>query len=714
MRSWCESPPKNSASTTTEVASSVNGGTGAHGSRAVSTIEEVHEIVEIVKGVGAFAFDIESRGVLERHPELVEHIESDWKEHVAGLKNPSPDITQRARENIEEEYRTMLALDPLRNEVFWIGIATKGHSWAIPMGHPIGLLIEAEEVGDGTTTPPPGFRKKLKNGQESMAKARYTKPAVYSEPPAQLSRSEVLEALRPIFFDEGIIKVGHNVKFDARSISKYYGQLPCKPFRDTMLLQHIIDENLSSYSLENLIAHNYEQHNAYAREGKLGKIISKVPFDAATRYVHLDARWTWLLYERLNRYINTQKELQRSTVQDSDVLHVLMKMENEGIAVDHRRLKTLGRELDDKMNQILLGLSDYAPIGFNPDSTKHKQQFLFNKKREGGLGLKPVKETKKGAPSVDEESLTRLQGKHPAIDFLLEWSETKKLKSTYVDGLLPKLYKGRLHPSFHLHRTATGRLSSSNPNLQNIPRDSSIRSLFVAPEGYTLLVADYDQIELRVMAMFSKDKNMMDIFVNNRDIHAGAAALIFNKPIEEVTDEERQLGKGANFLTAYGGGYGKLARITGLPEERAKYIINRYYQEFSGLTSWKRSVISQGKAYGYVKTLSGRRRRLPDLDSSNDELRARAERQAVNAVVQGSAADICKQAMIDIANELQDTDCRMLVQVHDEIVAAVPEDQWESIVPRFVQAMGDGVTLRGVPLKVSCHVAHNWSEAKGK
>ena len=713
MRNLCESQPKNSASIT-EVSQVGTGGTEFQQLRVVSTKEELREIVKTVKEVGAFAFDIESRGVLERHPELKEHIEADWKAHVSKLKNPSLDIRQRARESIENEYRTMLALDPLRNEVFWIGIATKGKSWAVPMGHAIGLLLEPEEIGDGTTVPPPGYRKKLKNGQESLAKARYHKPAVYGPAPEQLSRTTVFEELKELFFDPNIIKVGHNVKFDARSISKYYGELPVKPFRDTMILQHLINENLTSYSLENLIAHNYNKHNAYARDGKLGKIIDTVPFDMAARYVHLDARWTWMLYERMSRYLKTQEELNASLHQDSDVLYVLMQMENAGITVDHRRLKTLGKELDDKMQQILLGLSDFAPVGFNPDSTKHKQQFLFNKKREGGLGLKPVKQTKKGAPSVDEESLTKLQGKHPAIDLLLQWSETQKLKSTYVDGLLPKLYKGRLHPSFNLHRTATGRLSSSNPNLQNIPRDSSIRSLFVAPEGYTLMVADYDQIELRVMAMFSKDENMMDIFVNNRDIHAGAAALIFNKPIEEVTDEERQLGKGANFLTAYGGGYSKLARITGLSEDRAKYIINRYYEEFSGLTSWKRHVISRGRAYGYVKTLSGRRRRLPDLSSNNDELRSRAERQAVNAVVQGSAADICKRAMIDISEELRNTDCHMLVQVHDEIVVAVPEDDWEGIMPRFVKAMGDGIVLRGVPLKVSCHVAHNWSEAKGK
>ncbi len=702
---------KNSA-TTTDVDSNDTTSTGRFAPRVVSSEQELHEIVAIIQREGAFAFDVETRGVLERHPELMEHVEADWKAHVAKLKNASPEIRLRARAKVESDYRGMLALDPLRNEVFWIGLATRGESWAIPMGHSRGILLEPEEVGDGTTVPPEGYRKILKNGQESTAKARYVKPAVYAPTPEQLSRSVVFEALRPLFFDPNLIKIGHNVKFDARSICKYYGEVPASPFRDTMLLQHVINENMPSYSLENLIQTNYGKHNPYANEGKLGKIIDAVAFDAAARYVHLDVRWTWMLYQKLWRYIKNHDDLVKVVVQDSEVLRVLMHMENEGIPVDHRQLKRLGKELDGKMRDILLQLSQYAPVGFNPDSTKHKQAFLFNKKREGGLALKPFKQTKGGAPSVDEESLRRLESKHPAITLLLDWSETQKLKSTYVDGLIPKLNNGRLHPSFNLHRTATGRLSSSNPNLQNIPRDSSIRSLFIAPDGYTMMVADYDQIELRVMAMYSKDPELINIFVNEQDIHAGAAALLFGKPIEEVTDEERQIGKGVNFLTAYGGGYMKLARTTGIPEDRAKYMINRYYEQFYGLTQWKRHVISQARAKGYVTTLSGRRRRLPDIRSTDDEKRSRAERQAINAIVQGSAADICKIAMIDIAKALEGTGTRMLVQVHDEIVTAVPEDSWEDIMPKFISAMGDGVILKGVPLKVSCNVAHNWADAK--
>lgn len=678
----------------------------------VTSLEQIHQLVADVQQVGAFAFDVETRGTLERHPDMVDAMESAWKKHVSSLKNPSPEIQRRAHENFEAKYRGMLAVDPLRNDVFWIGIATRGKSWAIPMGHPLGEVVEPEEIGDGSTVPPIEFRKILKNGQESMAKVKYHKPAVYGEAPPQLSRSDVFEALRPIFFSD-LVKVGHNVKFDARSICKYYGELPPGLYADTMLLQHLVNENLMSYSLENLIMHNYGKHNAYERDGKLGKFITSVPFTKAVNYVHLDARWTWMLYERLWKKIKQNTELVTSFYQDTEVLRILMHMENEGIPVDQRNMQLLGKELDGKMRDTLLALHEFTPPGFNPDSTKQKQEFLFNKKREGGLGLKAYKLTKGGAPSVDEETLRHLENEHPAIELLIQWSETQKLKSTFVEGMLPRLYKSRLHPSFHLHRTATGRLSSSDPNLQNIPRDSNIRSLFVAPEGHTLIVADYDQIELRVMAMFSQDKELLHVFNNNIDIHTGAAALLFKKSIDDVTSEERQIGKGVNFLTAYGGGAGKLARTTGIPFEQAQEMIQEYYRQFAGLTDWKQQVVAEGRKMGYVKTLSGRRRRLPDLMSNDKENRARAERQAVNAVVQGSAADLCKQAMINITHDLKDTNLKMLVQVHDELVASVPCGELDSIIDPFITAMGNGNVLKGVPLMVSYHNASNWSEAKG-
>jgi DNA polymerase-1 len=678
----------------------------------VTTLDQLHTLVKVVQDAGAFAFDIESRAVLERHPDLQKIMEDEFKKKALSLKSKSPDVLENSRRVIEEAYKKDIAVNPLRNEVFWIAIATFGHSWAIPMGHKLGTLLEPEEVGDGSTVPPEGYRKRLKSGEESMAKARYIKPAVYGEPPKQLSRSEVFEALRPIFFSD-LVKVGHNVKFDARSISKYYDQIPPGPYLDTMVLQHIVSENLMSYSLEKVIAHNYDGLEAYAKGGKLGKLITQVPIEDATTYVHRDARWTWMLYQRLHKQIITKPDLLSALQLDSEVLEVIMHMENNGIPVDVKDLKNLNLELDQELRDILFKIFEHAPAGFNPDSNKSKQEFLFNPKKEGGLGLKPYKKTDKGAPSVDEESLRNLQSKHPIIPLLLEWAEMKKLKSTYVDGLLPKMYKNRLHPSFHLHRTATGRLSSSDPNLQNIPRESSIRKLFVAPQHHQLFVADYDQIELRIMAMFSQDPQLVRIFNTGEDIHTATASAVFKKDPKDVTSEERQIGKGVNFLTAYGGGAAKLARTTGIEEEHAMEILNNYYKSFAGLTAWKQSVVATGRKNGYVSTLEGRRRRLPDLTSSDNMLRSRAERQAVNAVIQGSAADICKKAMINVHKALHNKGVRLLVQVHDELIAAVPDKIVEESTQPFLEAMGDGTVIQQIPLKVSYEYASNWAEAKG-
>jgi DNA polymerase-1 len=681
--------------------------------QTVHTVEELQEIVEVVTKAGEFAFDIESRGVIERHDDINTLFLKECKDHIATLKNPADSIVASSTEAIRQRYLKELALDPLRNEVFWIGIATYGRSWAIPMGHLLGEIIVPEERGDGTTIPPEGYRKITANGKESMAKAKYVIPGVYSEPPEQLSRYEVFEALRPIFFSN-LTKIGHNVKFDARSIRKYYGELPPGPYMDTMILQHLENENSQSFSLTNLIAQNFGGHDAYAKEGKLGAVINTVPFSSAAKYVHLDARWTWMLYTKLRSKLNLIESIQPAIQQESDVLRVIMEMEDEGITVNTASLKLLRKELDGKMRECLLDIVDNSYAGFNPDSNKDKQTYLFTGKRQGGLGLKPSKKTASGAPSVDADALDKLKDKHPLIPMLLQWSELGKMKSTYVDGLIPKLNNGKLHPSFNMHRAATGRLSSSNPNLQNIPRDSTIRSLFVPPDGYTMLVADYDQIELRVMAMFSQDERLLHIFKHNEDIHAATAAAVFKKPLEEVTSEERQIGKGVNFLTAYGGGHKKLAVQTGIEEEHAMSILDNYYKSFSGLTRWKQIAITKAVKIGYVSTISGRRRRLPELLSKDSFTQSRAQRQAINAIIQGSAADICKQAMIDVSNAFMGTQAKMLVQIHDELVAVAPEEDENSAMSTLVSAMGHDRSIMGVTLKVSCHAATNWSEAKGK
>jgi DNA polymerase-1 len=686
----------------------------APGPRYLSSLEEVNDAVDIILRERVFAFDVETLGVLQHHPDLEELVDQQVRSHALGLKTTSESVIERSRVAKERSMTKSIALDPHRNEVIWLGLATYGHSWAIPVGHPKGQIVEPEESGDGTTVPPEGYRKVLKNGTESLAKARYLKPAVYSKPPQQLSRTEVFAALRPIFFDPDIVKVGHNVKFDSRTIAKYYGELPVGPFHDTMLLQHVLDENISSFRLTSLISKHFPEHDPYARHGKVGAVIGQTPFSVACDYVHLDARWTWLLYQRLMRSVRLVPKMLSVFEQDAEVLGVLMAMEHEGMSVHRDGMAALGVELDDRMQEVLSEITALTYPGFNPDSVKDKRLFLFSKKADGGLGLKPNKQTDKGQASVDQEALKAMGDKHPVVPLFLAWSECKKMKSTYIDGLLEKINNERLHPNFHLHRTATGRLSSSEPNLQNIPRDSSIRGLFQADPGCTLIVADYDQIELRVMAMFSRDPNMLDIFHKGIDIHAGAAALVFDKNVNAVTHEERQLGKAANFLTAYGGGSGKLAATAGITQTRAKFVINQYYEQFSGLNKWKRKIAAQAQRDGYVTTISGRRRRLLDINSDKEDLRARAERQAVNAVIQGSASDICKKAMIKSHPVVLQFGGKLIVQVHDELVVNVPDtDEVDLKAEALRSAMGHGKTIKDVPLIVSSHSGRTWAEAKG-
>jgi len=310
------------------------------------------------------------------------------------------------------------------------------------------------------------------------------------------------------------------------------------------------------------------------------------------------------------------------------------------------------------------------PWGSTMTPNVHKAELLFGKKRQGGLGLTPKKTTSTGKPSVDEDSLRSLQGKHPVVDLLMEYAELKKMKSTYVEGLVPLLHKDRLHPQFHLHRTATGRLSASDPNLQNIPRDGRIRGLFVADEDKTLVVADYSQIEMRIMAMYSQDPKLLHIFAENIDVHAGTASVILGKPPEEVSSEERNIyGKVPNFLMGYGGGPKRLVDATGgqLSMDEARTVVDNYNSGYAALTDWKNKTLTQARRRGYVETMYGRRRRVPDLGSDDFAARARSERQAINAIIQGTASEICKQAMIDVSTALPYPKCKMAVQVHDEL-----------------------------------------------
>jgi DNA polymerase-1 len=681
----------------------------------VLTEQQLDEVVSHIKDNEVFAFDVETRGNIHRHGEVMDLINDEWKEKEANLKATNPLVRQRSRKAIEDRWTGKLALDPLRNEVFWIGIAVRGVSWAIPMGHPHGEVVVPPVVGDGSTVPPPAYRAILSSGKESMAKAKYVIPAQYAEPPAQLTQDVVFGRLEEVFQSDKIAKVGHNIKFDARSVAKYLGGLPQGRYIDTMVLQHFMDENISSFSLQSLISNNFGGIDPYAREGKVGKIINDVAFSVALRYVHLDVRWTWMLYQRMWRRVRRNSDWMQALFTDLDLLHVISDMEQTGIMVDTDAMRVTGVELDQHLHYLKRDMANYAPPGFNPDSLEHKRQLLFSPKDKGGLGLSVNKETPAGKASVDESVLRSISSKHPVVPMLLEWAETKKLKSTYVEGMVPLLHSGRLHPSFHLHRTVTSRVSSSGPNLQNIPRDGRMRSMFVAGEGLQLVVADYDQIELRVMAMFSQDKELLRIFNTGVDIHRGTAALILSKDLDDIDDEERTVyGKVPNFLMGYGGGPKRLVESTNgaVTVKEARRIIDAYHESYSGLTAWKNKEIVRGAHRGFVETLGKRRRRLHDLTSSDFVVRGRAERQAINFIVQGTAAEICKQAMVRVHERLPEG-CKLLVQVHDELMIVSPEDDADNNASFLEREMGHGTVINGVPLSVSAHTGYSWYEAKG-
>jgi DNA polymerase-1 len=695
----------------------VKGAKGAeYGPLCVLTEEQLDEVVEAIKDAGEFAFDVETRGNIYRHGEVMDLVDKEWYDKEATLKSMNAAVRQRSRQAIEAKWSKNLALDPLRNEVFWIGISVSGKSWAIPMGHPHGEVIVPAIIGDGSTVPPPGYREILASGKESHAKSKFVVPAVYSPAPQQLEQGAVFTALEPLFLDPNIVKIGHNIKFDARSVAKYIGGLPQGRYVDTMVLQHFLNENIPNFSLQSLIANNFNGLDPYERDGKVGKIISDVSFSVALRYVHTDVRWTWLLYKKMWRRVKANKDWLDAVYTDLDLLYVISDMEQTGIAVDTTAMQATGKELDQNLHYLLRDMADYAPPGFNPDSLEHKRQLLFGPKSKGGLGLSSGRETSTGKASVDDATLQSLKNKHPVVQMMLDWAETKKLKSTYVDGLTPMLHSGRLHPSFHLHRTATARLSSSGPNLQNIPRDGRMRSMFVAPDGEMLVVADYDQIELRVMAMFSQDKELVRIFNTNEDIHRGTAALILAKEPVDVSDEERTIyGKVPNFLMGYGGGPKRLIEATNgvITLKEAKDIITAYHDAYSGLTTWKNEMLQKATHYGYVETMGKRRRRLVDIRSDDFSLRSRAERQAINFIVQGSAAEICKKAMVRVHSKLPHDTCRLLVQVHDELMISVPEEEVSFYSLLLQNEMGDGTVINGVPLNVTAHCGRSWYEAKG-
>ena len=526
------------------------------------------------------------------------------------------------------------------------------------------------------------------------------------------------EILKPFFESTEIIKVGHNIKFDIQVLHKYNVKVS-SPIYDTMVAHYLINpdmrHNLDTLSESYL---NYSPISIESLIGKKGKnqiSMRDVSIDKITDYASEDADITLQLKSVFDKEIEVNNLGKIFYDIEIPMINVLSEMETEGIKIDTSYLEKLDKEFEEDLEKLKKEIFKKSGEEFNLNSPKQLGEILFDKLK---LVSKP-KKTKTGQYSTSEEVLSSLANDHKIIEDILEWRSLDKLQNTYVKSLPNEVSSltNRVHSSFNQTVTTTGRLSSNNPNLQNIPirtaNGQKIRRAFI-PRGsdYILMAADYSQIELRVIASMSNEKNMIDAFVNNQDIHTMTASKIYNVDPENVTREQRGNAKTVNFGIIYGVSAFGLSQQTDLNRSESKVMIDNYFLNYPGLKKYMSDQIDFARNNGYVETIMGRRRYLQNINSQNNMLRSSSERNAINAPIQGSAADIIKIAMININSELkkQSLKSKMLLQVHDELVFDVHKSEKDQIKDIVKTTMESAVKLK-VPLKIDLEFGKNWLEA---
>ena len=543
-------------------------------------------------------------------------------------------------------------------------------------------------------------------------------PLAHSGPgsTSQLARDRVLEALAPYLSSRRPQKIGQNLKYEWLVLHRHGIDLNGIGF-DTMVAAYLLEPGEHSQGLERLAgAHLGERLISYEEVTGKGKNqigFAQVPVDQAAAYACEDAEVTWRLRTVLAAKLEAEAELLELYRElELPLVPVLARMELAGVLVDRVRLGELSRELERGMAAKAAAVYELAGGPFNIQSPKQLGDVLFGK-----LQLPVLRKTKTG-PSTDMNTLEVLAVEHPIADMVLAYRSLAKLKGTYADALPQLIHPetGRIHTSFNQTVTATGRLSSSDPNLQNIPirteEGRRIRAAFIAAPGHLLLSADYSQIELRVLAHFSGDEHLRAAFQEDADVHRRTAAEMFGIPPHEVTPEMRRQAKAINFGIIYGMGAFGLARQLGTGTSSARAAIERYFDRYAGVKRFIQEVIEETRSRGHCRTLAGRRRAIPELSSRNQTIRAQGERLAVNTTIQGSAADLIKRAMLDIDRELRvrRLGTLMLLQVHDELVFEVPEKELD-LVRDLVRDSMEQVQTLTVPLKVDLAWGVNWAEA---
>ena len=539
----------------------------------------------------------------------------------------------------------------------------------------------------------------------------------YPGAPEQLSRGEVLDALRDWLEDDSRAKLGHHLKYDAHIFARYGIRLAGMRY-DSMLESYVLNSVATRHDMDS-VARHYLGVETIHYEDVAGKGAKQITFDQvaleqAAPYASEDADITLRLHGKLWGELSGVKALKElyETV-EQPLVPVLFAMEEAGVLVDRAMLKKQSGELAKTMDRLEKEAHEAAGGPFNLGSPKQLQQILFEQ-----LDLPVVRKTPKGQPSTAEDVLQELAAEYELPRIILDYRSVSKLKSTYTDKLPQQICDatGRIHTSYHQAVAATGRLSSTDPNLQNIPiRTESgrrIRKAFVAPEGKRLLAADYSQIELRIMAHLSGDEGLLEAFNEERDVHQATAAEVFGVPVDEVTSDQRRSAKAINFGLMYGMSAFGLAKQLGTGRAEAQEYVDLYFERYPGVKRFMDVTREQARSRGYVETLYGRRLYLPQIDDRNAQRRQYAERSAINAPMQGTAADIIKRAMIDVFAWLSASKApaRMIMQVHDELVFEVDEDAVDEVREIIVQRMQDAAGL-AVPLLVEAGSGTDWEQA---
>jgi len=552
-----------------------------------------------------------------------------------------------------------------------------------------------------------------------IEKSSYYVPVAhdYLDAPVQLPRYMVLNSLKSILESEVIGKIGQNLKYDAHVLANVDIELN-GIVDDTMLKSYCLDSVASRHNMDDLALHYLDHttihYSDVAGSGKKQLTFNQVSIDEAMPYACEDV----IVTNELNNLLELKLQSFPKLVAlyksiEIPLIKVMLRLERNGALLDETSLFNQQVEIKAEMASIQSKAFEVAGDEFNLESPKQIQQILFS---EEGFGLEPKKKTAKGQPSTNEEALKLLD--HPLVDLILSYRTLTKLNSTYLEALPKQINRrtGRLHTSYHQAVTATGRLSSSKPNFQNIPirteQGAQIRSAFIANKGNIILAADYSQIELRIMAHISEDKNLLTAFNNNEDVHRSTASQVFDTEISKVTKDQRRKAKAINFGLIYGMSAFGLAKQIDVSRTEAKQYIDGYFENYPGVLQFMNETKEKAKSQGYVETVLGRRLYLPQINSKNKMLQQHALRTAINAPMQGSSADIIKKAMLNIQDwiDSEGHEIKMFMQVHDELVFEINSEKADEYANKIKLMMSNALKLH-IPLEVDIGIGSNWQEA---